>query len=164
MPASWIILDAIILISAVIAATALTSAYMGSVTLINDVQRSRASIIADRASTSLLIIATDYISGKALLKVYVKNIGTNDIAGGNLRLSEVYLKSSTFLQVYTYSDGGEPGTWSYQVLNDVNSDGKWGRGETLLIIINLSSPLERGTYVLSLVLHNGVEAETVLSV
>lgn len=90
--------------------------------------------------------------------VWVKNVGTSDI--DSIERSDVFFGPED--DFYRVACGGETAPyWNYQ-LEGNNSE--WKPTVTLRITVHLASSLSSGTYLVKVVIPNGISDETTFSV
>ncbi len=92
------------------------------------------------------------------MDIWVKNVGTSDIV--SIERSDLFFGPEDDFYRVTY--GGEtPPYWNYQLEGD-NSE--WKPTVTLKITVHLASALSLGTYLVKVVIPNGIFDETTFGV
>ncbi len=149
MSSGYIIVEAIFLISAIIAASAFSTTMYSMINDINQIQKENLQKVKNKITTSFKIIFAYGKAGNSSIVIWVKNLGGENLQNSLIRLFDIYVKTPS--DIIRLSQGD----WTYSIVNDVNVDGRWGFGETLEMVINLGSPLAKGDYTVKLVSYNG---------
>jgi len=97
-------------------------------------------------------------NGTADVDIWVKNVGTVDI--DSVGHSDVFFGPEDDFYRVTYG-GGTPPYWDYQL---EGSNSQWKPTVTLKMTIHLASSLSSGTYLVKMVIPNGISAKTTFSV
>lgn len=149
---------ALFLITAVIAAGVLINAifpvvYQMSGTFSSSTHNADLRIRTDFAITTYWASSTH---SPPMVKVWMKNVGTNKISNSELRKSDVYTGIATDFDRLTWTDGAtSTSEWDFTVNGDANAD--WGIGDTLEIFAYPTNPASAGGDVyFQFVLPNGV--------
>lgn len=161
MVGGYIVVEAIFVITLVIAASSFSSTIT---TLLQDIQESEKQRLNRVRETLLndieIIFATASVENGSVT-LWVKNVGDIKITRGNLYLANIFLiGSSGYVHI---SHGGGPPSWRFNIVRDINGDGAWDRGETIQVTIELGSPLQAGEYMVRMVLGR-TRAEHIFSV
>ncbi len=164
MSGSSVIIESLFLVVSIVAFSAFAAAYSSNSSLLNDFQRASLRDLKERYQTDVKIVLSIYDADAGVVKIFVKNTGMREFSLGEVSLIEVYLISSRMIEVYSYSEMVSRGKWSIEYMNDADLDGKWSRGETIVIIAVPSSHLGIGDYVVRLVLFNGLSFDGYFSV
>ncbi len=90
--------------------------------------------------------------------MWVKNVGTTVIV--SVSQSDIFLTSASDLEIIPYGGSSTP-RWEYSLVGEQT---EWQQSGTVAIVIYLSDSLGSGTYLVRLVLPNGVCDETRFSV
>ncbi len=155
--------SAILIIAAIIATVALVNAIYPSLFRTTDTVGSVSDAANNRVNTELKVAMTGQPNAESL-SAWVKNVGSAEIPAARMAYTDVYF--------------GDPGSmaradtsataayrWSY-TLDDVDSDGNWGPGETVRFLITDegASHLTAGTHDLKIVLYNSASAEAAVTI
>lgn len=160
---SSIIIDAIALISAALVVTSVLGTYYANLAVFNEASDLRIRNVKDRLLSDFVVVDLFYNSTDNSVLIFLKNVGLRDITHGELKLSEIYITSKSLHLVIPYSDVPLSGRWNYEILNDLNSDGVWGPGETVVMSARPPYQLSSGTYKVKVVMSNGVTVEETFS-
>ena len=158
MPISSILSEAIIGIAAIIVAAALAGAYVSNMDQMINLQRLQVKSLEGEAYYRCRIIHVAAKAGSSSLRMWVKNVGYSPVPLNLLEKSDLLLVGSG---VHYLLPGS---SWTYALLNDVDSDGRWDSGETIRIDAELNESLSRGDYELIFTLYNGVECRFQFSI
>ncbi len=158
MPISSILSEAIIGMAAIIVAAALAGAYVSNMDQMINLQKLQVKSLEGEAYYRCKIIHVAAEAGSNNLRIWVKNVGYSSIPLNLLEKSDLILVGSGTHYLLPGS------SWTYALLNDVDSDYRWDPGETARIDAELSEPLSRGDYELIFTLYNGVECRFQFSV
>ena len=90
--------------------------------------------------------------------IWVKNVGTSDIV--SIERSDVFFGPEDDFYRVTY-DGETPPYWDYQL---EGNNSQWKPTVTLKITIHPASPLSSGTYLIKVVIPNGIFDQTTFGV
>jgi len=156
---SSIIAEAILMISVVVAASALTYTFYSSVTSIEASYKSINNSINNKLRTAITIVFVTNTSS-TVVKAWIKNVGSTKIPAQLIELSDVFFGNEDYyVRVPRYSNGYG---WTYQLCN--SDDDVWDPCETLVITVYLNETLVSGDYYLAFVTYNGVKAEAMFSI
>jgi len=158
MPISSILSETIIGIAAIIVAAALAGAYVSNMDQMINLQKLQVKSLEGEAYYRCKIIHVAAEAGSNSLRIWVKNVGYSPIPLNLLEKSDLILVGGGTHYLLPGS------SWTYALLNDVDSDDRWDSGETVRIDAELSEPLSRGDYELIFTLYNGVECRFQFSV
>ena len=89
---------------------------------------------------------------------WVKNVGTSII--DNVQYGDVFYGLNDNFDRVTYG-GVSPPFWNYQLEGD---NSRWGQTVTLRVTVHLASTPSAGTYLVKMVIPNGIFDETTFSV
>ena len=153
MATSYVITEAILLITAILAASIFYSTMYTLLSDFGQLQRENAQQIKRELQLDFEIVFVSANAGDNKIYVWIKNTGYSNIHEELLKLSEFYLKTSDRFTAITYGNS-IPG-WLYTIVNDVNNDGKWSPGETISAVIQLDYTLTTGDYLLKFVAYTG---------
>lgn len=112
--------------------------------------------VSDRIESRIEIIQTG-VSGTNVY-VWVKNVGTSNIDG--VERSDIFYGPQDNFSRITYGGAGTP-RWSYQLEGGYS---RWEQAVTCKITITLASAPTTGTYILKVVIPNGIFDNTTFSV
>ena len=161
MMASSIIAEAILMISVVVAASALTYTFYSSITSIEASYKSIDDSINSKLRTSITIIFVTNTSS-TVIKAWIKNIGSSRIPAQLIDLSDVFFGNEEhYVRIPRYSASSGYG-WTYQFCN--SDDDVWDPCETIVVTIYLNETLTAGDYYLVFITYNGVKAEAMFSI
>ena len=158
MPISSILSETIIGIAAIIVAAALAGAYVSNMDQMINLQKLQVKSLEGEAYYRCKIIHVAAEAGSNNLRIWIKNVGCSSIPLNLLEKSDLILVGGGTHYLLPGS------SWTYALLNDVDSDDRWDSGETVRIDAELSEPLSRGDYELIFTLYNGVECRFQFSV
>ena len=158
MAGGYVVIEAIFLISAIVAASAFSTTIYSMINDIGQIQRENLAKVKNEITTEFRIIFAYGVAGGNTVKLWVKNVGGDSLPDSLIRLSDIYLKTPSNVLRIPY------GGWVYSIVNDENSDGRWGLGETLEITVTLDAPLETGDYTVKFVAYNGFTSSYFFSV
>lgn len=147
--------EGIVLLGIVLAASMLSQVFITSMTNIQRSSMESSKFLSDRIKTSIKIIYTT--NSSSTVKIWVKNVGSLDIAPSDIQRSDIFF--GTDLNCYTYAETGVG--WTYRILSGATS---WMPDDTLEVTLRPSSPLIPGQYYLSFVTYNGVKDEYTISI
>jgi len=142
---------AILVVAGVIVAALVVSAVLSQYYLVDSTIRVASWRLEDRLKTRVDIVH-GAIEGNHFV-VFAKNTGSRPIAIGEVEASDLYFGRSCET---LYRLGSDPGSWSYE---EVEVDGVWRVGETLIIRVYNSTSIGSPPYCVKLVLPNGVSSE-----
>jgi len=161
MMASSIIAEAILMISVVVAASALTYTFYSSITSIETSYKSIDDSINRKLRTSITIIFVTNTSS-TVIKAWIKNVGSSRIPAQLIDLSDVFFGNEEhYVRIPQYSASSGYG-WTYQFCN--SDDDVWDPCETIVVTIYLNETLTAGDYYLVFITYNGVKAEAMFSI
>ncbi|MEM2188400.1 MAG: hypothetical protein QXG35_03595 [Nitrososphaerota archaeon] len=151
MPLSSILSESIIGIAAIIVAAALAGTFFSNMSQMTYVQKLQLKLIEEEAYHRCRIIHVAGEAGSSSLSIWVKNVGRAQINLELLDRSDLMVIGDN---AHYLAYGG---SWSYSLLNDVDSDGRWDPGETIRIDVTMDEPMRRGDYEAIIALYNGIE-------
>ncbi len=161
--AQEVISNAILIIAAIIATIALVNAVYPSLFTATDSVRSVSDSASDRVKTDVKIDMAS-MQNTTTLYVWVKNIGSADVPASRIAYTDVYFgETGSMARVDTAP--AAPFRWAY-VLDDVDGNGDWDPGETMLIAITdvPGTRLTQGTHDLQLVLYNSASFKDTIDI
>ena len=153
MATSYVVTEAILLITSILAASLFSSTMYTILADFGQLQQENAQQIKRELQLDFEIVFVTAKAGDNKVYAWIKNIGYTNVHGELVKLSEFYLKGENKFTVVTY--GSQTPGWSYIIVNDVNSDGRWSPGETLAVVISLNYTLDAGDYALKFVAYTG---------
>ena len=119
---------------------------------------SAADTVNDRLMSQIEIIQVG--NAGTTVDAWVKNVGSSRI--GSIENSDVFFGVEGNISRVPYGDGSSPlPYWSYQL---EGSNIQWGQTTTNRIIIHLASSPSPGTYLLKIVIPNGIFDELAFGV
>lgn len=145
-----------LIIGGVVASLAVFNGLYPAITRSSSAITSATTAVSDRIESRIEIIqVTD---NSSVVQVWVKNVGSSDIP--SIERSDIFFGPTSNFSRVTY--GGEtPSYWDYQL---EGSQSDWSQAVTLRITIHMSSPLTADTYLLKVVIPNGISDQTTFSV
>jgi flagellar protein FlaG len=151
--AQEVISSAILIIAGIIATVALVNAVYPSLFTATDSVHSVSGTASDRVKTDIRISLSSQPNASSLY-VWAKNVGSTKIASTQIVYTDVYFGDNGSMARAEMS-ALAPFRWSF-VLDDLDSDGSWGPGETLQVLVSDpgSSHLTAGTHDVKLVFYN----------
>jgi len=158
-----VVVEAIVMISAVIAASVFASAL---VTKVGELRQAVAAAIrsqVERVEIDAVATYATYDPGQSCFLVYIKNVGRYSVPYAYLPKADVYFGSTGSAQLYSYDSDGNPapGEWSFtEALG--NGNDRWEPGETIVLRIYNSTAVDPPYYV-KFVLPSGSSVEAVFS-
>lgn len=157
--ASEVMATAILIIAGVIAATMVISAIYSQVYTLDSLVRINTRVHEDIAKTSIKIVHISFNKtvDQSYLVVLIKNTGLRSVTQQELTKTDVYLGTEACNMLYLYNPSQSLGGWNY-ILVDLDSDGLWTPGETVVIRVYNKTQLFYPICV-KVVLPNGVSHE-----
>jgi flagellar protein FlaG len=151
--AQEVISGAILLIAGIIATVVLVNAVYPSLFTATDSVGSVSGTASDRMKTDIRIALSSQPNASSLY-VWAKNVGSTKIPAGQIAYTDVYFGDNGNM-VRAEMSAVAAFRWSY-VLDDLDSDGNWGPGETLQVLVSDpgSGYLTTGTHDVKLVFYN----------
>lgn len=129
--ASEAISSSILLIGAIVGAAFLVTAILPAIFQAGDTFGTVSSSAETKMKTDFRIVNT-FASDTGIIKVWMKNVGANQISEFDIKKSDVYYGKTTSISRYSW--GGTP-AFTY-ALGDATNNGFWDIGETLEIQIS----------------------------
>ena len=158
---SSIIAEAILMISVVVAASALTYAFYSSISSMEASYKSINDSINEELRTAITIVFVTNTSS-TIVKAWIKNIGSSRIPAQLIELSDIFFGNKDHcVRIPRYSSDYNYG-WTYRFCN--SNDDVWDPCETIEITVYLNETLTTGDYYLIFITYNGVKAEAVFSI
>ena len=155
---SSVIVEGIILIAAIIAASVFAATFMGKVFEVKDVFTQLAKKNVERLKAKAVIVYATYDKDLGCFLIFAKNVGKIPIKPINE--INVYFGTLGEARPYTYSDTPTSGQWSFIEYGVENSI--WELGETLELRVFNSTSVKNPYYV-KIVLPQGGIAEEIFS-
>jgi len=155
---SSVIVEGIILVAAIIAASVFAATFMGKVFEVKDVFAQLAKKSVERLKAKAVIVYATYDKNLGCFLIFAKNVGKIPIKPINE--INVYFGTLGEARPYTYSDTPTSGQWSfieYGVENNI-----WELGETLELRVFNNTSVETPYYV-KIILPQGGVAEEIFS-
>jgi flagellar protein FlaG len=147
---------AIFLITAVVAAAVLVNAFFPVIYTATGTFTKSSHEADDRLRTDVKIVNTFADSSADSAKIWIKNVGSNRIAGIDIENSDIFIGIPGNFEIVPLDTGGPDGNdWNYEIVGDTNE--YWDEGETLRIDIRSDLIPDRGDVVyFHIVLPNGI--------
>lgn len=142
----------LLIIGGVIASLAIFNGVYPSITESAGSIRSATAKVSDRIESRIDIIQVG--DNGATVEVWIKNIGISEIT--NIDHTDIFFGSSDDFQRIDYGGPSLP-YWEYQL---EGSNPKWGQAVTLKVTIHLTEPLTTGSYLVKVVIPNGISDQT----
>jgi len=127
------------------------------------VQRSSAAInsasdtVNDRLKTQIEIIQV--ADNGTTVEVWIKNVGSTEI--GSIPNSDVFFGPQDSFSRIAYGDVSSPlPYWNYQL---EGNNSRWTAAVTNRIVLHLAAPPPPGTYMVDVIMPNGISDETAFS-
>ncbi len=155
MPVGSVLTEAILGIAAIIVASLFAGVYFTGVNQVMDAEQLHIDWLKDRLSHECMILHVYATTDSNTITLWIKNVGTKAVSQELLKKSELMIISQTRVYYLLYGGSGE--SWTFKILNDVDSDDRWDRGETIQVKAFLNSTLTSGDYQVSFILYNGVK-------
>lgn len=162
--ASEVISTALLMIATVVAAVALINAVFPSIYGMSDSIQSVTSNVNNRMQSEFqFIYETPNPAGNSLT-AWVKNTGETQVTPAELSDSDLFISNANGAMQMANLNSSTAPSWTYTIENG-NSNGIWGPGETLEINLNANESFVTGNdYDIRLVLYNGAYCEDSFSV
>jgi hypothetical protein len=152
-----VIVTVILIIGGVVAAFAVFNGVYPAVERSSESISSAADAVNDRIVSRIEIIQAGENGGD--VDVWVKNVGSSRIDG--IENSDIFLGPDGNIARIPFGDGSSTlPYWSYQL---AGGNTQWGQATTNMVTIHLDNPLASGTYLLKMVIPNGIFDEAVFS-
>lgn len=150
------IVTVLLIIGGVVASMAILNGVYPAITRSSGAITSATTKVSDRIESRIEII--EVADNSTVMNLWVKNVGTSDI--GSIERSDIFFGSEDNFDRITY-DGGTPPYWDYQIEGGYS---QWTPTVTLKVSIYLESSLSPDTYMVKMVIPNGISDETTFSV
>ncbi len=148
--------EAIITIASIIAVTVLTSVVLSNFARLQANYITSINTGNEIISTKIKIIFVTNTSD-TIIKIWVKNIGSNKINQKMLNKIDIFLgKVGNYSRINSSQ-------YSITIVNNDN-DTYWELGETIEITVNYNQTLTSGDYYVKIILYNGVKDEAFFSI
>ncbi len=148
--------ESILLIASLTIAGIFASMVIGKSSTIQSLFSTQTQVQRDIMLTNIKIVYVNANANNNIVKAYVKNIGINPIV--SLDSVDVYFGELNSLSKIPYNAASAP-KWIYS-----DSSNTWNPKQTRELVITLDYNLqENKTYMLKVVLHNGVTDEYIFS-
>ncbi len=146
----------LLIIGGVVASLAVFNGLYPAITRSSSAITNATTAVSDRIQSRIEIIQVT--NNGTAVQAWVKNVGSSDIP--SIEHSDIFFGPTGNFSRLTY-EGQTPTYWDYQ-LEGNQSD--WTQTVTLRITIHLSSPLTAGTYLVKVVIPNGISDQTTFGV
>jgi len=150
------IVTVLLIICGVVATLAIFNGLYPALTQSQGAISSAADQASDRMQSRIKIIQAG--GSGTQVSVWVKNIGLTTVS--NIQQSDLFLSAGNSLTRVTYN-GTEAPSWSYTF---PQGQADWSQTVTIGVTITLTAPLSPGTYLVTMVLPNGVSDEVTFGV
>jgi len=148
--------ESILLIASLTIAGIFASMVISKSSTIQSLFSTQTQVQRDIMLTNIKIVYVNANANNNIVKAYVKNIGINPIV--SLDSVDVYFGELNSLSKIPYNAANEP-KWIYS-----DSSNTWNPRQTRELVITLDYNLQANkTYMLKVVLHNGVTDEYIFS-
>jgi len=148
--------ESILLIASLTIAGIFASMVISKSSTIQSLFSTQTQVQRDIMLTNIKIVYVNANANNNIVKAYVKNIGINPIV--SLDSVDVYFGELNSLSKIPYNAANEP-KWIYS-----DSSNTWNPKQTRELVITLDYNLQANkTYMLKVVLHNGVTDEYIFS-
>jgi Flp pilus assembly protein CpaB len=152
-----VIVTVILIVGGVVAAFAVFNGVYPAVERSGESISNAADTVNDRITSRIEIIQAGENGYE--VDAWVKNVGSSRIDG--IESSDIFLGPDGDIARVPFSDGGPVFPyWTYQL---EGGNTQWGQATTNKITIHLDNQLTSGTYLLKMVIPNGIFDETVFS-
>ncbi|MDI9644786.1 MAG: hypothetical protein QFX35_06170 [Candidatus Verstraetearchaeota archaeon] len=151
--ASNVLTEGILTIAVVIAASAVVAVFVQGSNQLNMVQSMVLQDAKETASTSITIVFAAQSSEREV-KVWVKNTGRAQIDAAQIQRFDIFFGKVPSPALILYN--GTYDRWDFEIVNDLDRDGRLDQGETLEITVAVSWSIGTGDYVVRVNTHNGV--------
>jgi|Deesub1362A_J573_1020465.scaffolds.fasta_scaffold00003_75 archaellum component FlaG (FlaF/FlaG flagellin family) len=148
--------EGFITVSAIILATIFTAAVVTNLQQMSYIQVAMTQNMKEKLSTKVEIIFTT-VSNDTVY-VWIKNTGLNHIPHDLISRGDLYWGKKGG-EEYIPFNSTTPPTWNYNAVNDVDGDGYWDPGETVLFTIYLGVAQSTGDYHAIYITYNGEKTE-----
>lgn len=145
MPGAYIVAESIFIITLVITASAYASTIFSFVDEFKHANQLKLKKIKKEAETSFEPLFGYVAENRSTIFVWLKNIGPSRISHAEIQAFDIFLIGRNVVIHLRY--GNHPPCWTYELVRDALPDNGWSWGETILIKISLSSPIDPGEYV-----------------
>lgn len=163
--ASEVLASAILIIAGIVIAAALATALMTQSSVVSSAMAAFSRASAERLATRVKIVHVTTNATRSWgshLLIFIKNVGMRGIEASEVARADLYVGGRGVCSaLYLYSPTGGLNTWNYRIV-DINGDGVWGPGETLVVSLYNSTALV-GPLCAKFVLPNGVGDEALLA-
>ncbi len=149
-----IISEVFVTVTAIIIVSVFAATFLGNLQQLRDAQILVTQSLQEKMSVDIKIIYAVGYENEDIVKVWVKNTGLESIPFNLIKSGDLFFGPSGESTYIPYNSSSLP-TWNFTILNDVDSDDCWDRGETILITIHLDSPLSKGDYYVRYVAYTG---------
>lgn len=156
---------ALLLIASVVAALALTNAFLPAVSRGSGALLTASAAVAERTKTDIqIVLATDNASANQIF-AWMKNVGTEEVKA--IDKSDLFLTTPSVVKRFPYATGtdcqaliGEDECWTYSLEEGATN---WTQTKTIKVTIQLTS-VASGVYEIKFIVPNGASAEKEFSV
>ena len=158
-----VVSEAFLTVAAVIIISVFTAVVVGSVHQLRDVQALVTRSMSEEMMVGVKIVFANAEEGSSTVKVWVKNVGLSEIPGGLIGRGDLFFGPAGAATRIPYNATAPP-TWSFRIANDVDGDGRWDKGETIEVTIQLDYTITQGDYYVRYVAYTGCYSEYSFSV
>lgn len=156
-----VITTALLIISSVIGAVALTNAFLPAVNRGSGAILASSAAVAERVKTEVSIVFAAGVPTPNEARFWAKNVGTQEITAINQ--SDLFLTTPVEIKSIPFNAScatAAPECWSFTFEGGATA---WSRTATIKVTVRLNT-LPTGQYAIKFVVPNGVSAEKVFSV
>ncbi len=162
MVSTTFISEAIIMVAAIVATSVFATTFMSGLYAVSDANKFAINQAGRELKTSVKIIFAAPVSD-TVIKVWLKNVGQEDIPSDLMELSDIFFGPKASLQHVPYGGANLP-RWRYELVTDVDNDGRWDPGETIEVTIEWASSLQSGDYFLRFTIYTGQYTDFTFSI
>ncbi len=148
-----VIVTVLLIIGGVVCAFAIVNGIYPALERSNNAINNATDKVNEQIKSQIEIINVN--NNASTIQVWVKNVGASVI--NSIENSDVFLTNGSNIERLAYGDDSTPlPYWNYQIKGTSNI---WGPTVTNEIRIYLSSPLSSGSYMVKVVIPNGISDE-----
>lgn len=155
--------EVFITVAAIIVISVFTASFLGNMQQLRDIQILVTQSLEEKMSVDIKIVFAYANKGETTVKVWIKNVGVKGISYSLIGKGDLFFGPDGNFSYIPYNSDTLP-TWNFTVLNDVDGDGRWDRGETIQITIYLDTTLDNGDYYVRYVTYTGCYDEYQFSI
>jgi archaellum component FlaF (FlaF/FlaG flagellin family) len=156
------ITEAIIMVAAVVATSVFATTFMSGLYAVSDANKFAVNQVGRELKSGVKIVFAAPVSD-TMIKVWLKNVGQEDIPSELITLSDVFFGPKGSFQYVPYGGDGLP-RWRYELVKDVDNDRRWDPSETIEVTIEWASTLQSGDYFLRFAIYTGQYTDFMFSI